>query len=513
MASILSFDSRSMGALLNEKNQEFFSEEFPIFYKNKIPKMSNNGGYYYRTAIDRALRCNQVKAVDLMIDYIVKFQNSYVSSFLFNTNLPILLEKGITVCSLLSSNVFSLPFDFDDWPSSHTDNDTYQRGYNYSIFQLRYHYRTIFPDIPSLDENNDEENVDPSQIDSSKVYKITYSINILPQIGEYIRKDLDNGQTEFVNSDCNLMGLINETEELEIFESGTIQQLIEFKWDQYARKHHIFGCVMHLFYILMLIVYIDIVYINYSQDKEAQVMMWTVLLLFGILYPALYDWTQLARTGRAYFEDPWNYTDMLYIWSSIITLILQNTAGPTVLVSKILMITILFLALIKTFFFLRIFTALSPIVTMLTNVIYDLRIFLFFYSILIVLFSLQLGILGIGNPNIEGNFKKSFGADAERDDEGEFVAGDKPGAEYDYLGLFLGNLITTLRMSMGDFGFDSANLLDGPENGIYWAVWLLIVVITNIIFLNFIIAEASASYEKVSENLEAFILKERAALI
>lgn len=73
MASILSFDSRSMGALLHEKNQEFFSEEFPIFYKNKIPKMSNNGGYYYRTAIDRALRCNQVKAVDLMIDYIVKF--------------------------------------------------------------------------------------------------------------------------------------------------------------------------------------------------------------------------------------------------------------------------------------------------------------------------------------------------------------------------------------------------------------------------------------------------------
>ena len=68
-------------------------------------------------------------------------------------------------------------------------------------------------------------------------------------------------------------------------------------------------------------------------------------------------------------------------------------------------------------------------------------------------------------------------------------------------------------MSMGDFGFDSANLLDDPENGIYWAVWLLIVVITNIIFLNFIIAEASASYEKVSENLEAFILKERAALI
>ena len=51
-------------------------------------------------------------------------------------------------------------------------------------------------------------------------------------------------------------------------------------------------------------------------------------------------------------------------------------------------------------------------------------------------------------------------------------------------------------MSMGDFGFDSANLLDGPENGIYWAVCLLIVVITNIIFLNFIITKASTFYEK-----------------
>jgi len=75
------------------------------------------------------------------------------------------------------------------------------------------------------------------------------------------------------------------------------------------------------------------------------------------------------------------------------------------------------------------------------------------------------------------------------------------------------NLIITLRMSLGDFGFDSANLLEGPENIIYWVVWAMIVVICSIIFLNFIIAEASASYEKVAENLNAFILKERAALI
>jgi len=64
-------------------------------------------------------------------------------------------------------------------------------------------------------------------------------------------------------------------------------------------------------------------------------------------------------------------------------------------------------------------------------------------------------------------------------------------------------------MSLGDFGFDAAMELAMAENIIYWIVWLLILMITCVIFLNFIIAEASASYEKVSEFLPLYILKEK----
>lgn len=53
--------------------------------------------------------------------------------------------------------------------------------------------------------------------------------------------------------------------------------------------------------------------------------------------------------------------------------------------------------LIKTFFFLRIFSQLSYIVTMMKNVFYDLRVFLLFYFILILMFSAVLGILRLGN--------------------------------------------------------------------------------------------------------------------
>ena len=65
---------------------------------------------------------------------------------------------------------------------------------------------------------------------------------------------------------------------------------------------------------------------------------------------------------------------------------------------------------------------------------------------------------------------------------------------------------------MGDYEFDGANELTPEENWIYWFCWIIIVVVTNIIFLNFkkiyflhlpqfhhciIIAEASNTYEKV----------------
>ena len=47
----------------------------------------------------------------------------------------------------------------------------------------------------------------------------------------------------------------------------------------------------------------------------------------------------------------------------------------------------------------------------------------------------------------------------------------------------------------------------------FWLIWVLSVTLTSIIFLNFIIAEASASYAKVIDDLEAIIAKERVSMI
>lgn len=104
MVSILSFDGRSMQFLLKDDFAKHFNNEFPIFYKNKIQKGKiDEGKYFYRNAIDNALRNNQVGACQTIISYIVKYQNNYSSSYLFNKNLPILQEKGIEIAELLDS--------------------------------------------------------------------------------------------------------------------------------------------------------------------------------------------------------------------------------------------------------------------------------------------------------------------------------------------------------------------------------------------------------------------------
>lgn len=92
--------------------------------------------------------------------------------------------------------------------------------------------------------------------------------------------------------------------------------------------------------------------------------------------------------------------------------------------------------------------------------------------------------------------------------------GDSTKVEYQYLGMFIAHFLWVLRESMGDNANIAASVrLDAEEIWIFWFVWILSCIVTSVVFLNFIIAEASASYSKVIDSLEAIIWKERASMI
>ena len=76
MISILSFDTASMKHLLDDKFQEYFEIDYPIFFISKFEKENKTKTmkkYFYRSAIDLAFKNNQLRAVKLINDYIVKY--------------------------------------------------------------------------------------------------------------------------------------------------------------------------------------------------------------------------------------------------------------------------------------------------------------------------------------------------------------------------------------------------------------------------------------------------------
>lgn len=66
-------------------------------------------------------------------------------------------------------------FDYDGWISNHTNNEEYLKPYNGSIFALRDSYRQVFPEEDEFGEIDDDK-------ESSKIFKISFHVNILPSL-------------------------------------------------------------------------------------------------------------------------------------------------------------------------------------------------------------------------------------------------------------------------------------------------------------------------------------------
>ena len=128
------------------------------------------------------------------MDHVVKYQNNWVSSYLFRNNFFVMVKNNIEVAELLASNVFQFTFDYDEWPSLHTENNKLVRPFNGTIQSLRNSYEEIFPEAKFRSIDFDTEN----DISTDKIYKIKYSINMIPVLGEYI--EIKNGKKHVISN-------------------------------------------------------------------------------------------------------------------------------------------------------------------------------------------------------------------------------------------------------------------------------------------------------------------------
>jgi hypothetical protein len=127
----------------------------------------------------------------------------------------------------------------------------------------------------------------------------------------------------------------------------------------------------------------------------------------------------------------------------------------------------------KVNYFLRIFNGFSFLVSMLTGVFFDLKFFLGFFAIVVATFSLILSVL-------------------------------IPEAALSYPGTWAFSFIVmSFRTSLGDFDMDDYREGQGENlqlKGLIWIVWFLMVLVGNVIFMNFIVAVVSESYEKCMQT-------------
>ena len=302
-----------------------------------------------------------------------------------------------------------------------------------------------------------------------------------------------------LQNENDLMEAIVNSEELSIFKTVALMSMADFKWTAYAFNSHKIGCFVHFIYIISLILYINHTFLESEAKPDAGgsrvypdcSVTYMYILFVCLMYPVAYDGTQMFKQRGAYFTDPWNYIDMLHISMGYANIMCQVMVGTWDIKSKVVLIVVVILCLIKTFFFMRIVQKFSYIVTMITMVISDLQVFMLFFIILIVMFSMIFDVIA---PN------KSD--------------------EYRHIGKYMGNFFTTLRLSLGDFDF-SVLQEDDENNGglnqeqhiLFWITWVIMVIFSALIFLNFIIAEVSNSYQQVKDEIDALIYKEKSVLI
>ncbi|CDW84948.1 UNKNOWN [Stylonychia lemnae] len=426
--------------------------------------------------LDFSIKNHQQKIINLILSMITKYQDHILFNQLIDKNLCELIKQQIDLQEYFQSN---LP--------------------NYEILDLS--FPSQHPDEQELIEGITLDN--PKDVHSKYDELFGRKLNNNAQQDDFVASieyHLINLPVTLKEKPQQLMNVLSQTENPEYFENKTIQTIINFKWNQYTKQFYKNRFYVYLIFMASFI--FDIFYSTYAsqsnsdptqQDGEAVLEttppnIWlkisTKVICGGVLiYFLIYEIQQIRVQKGEYFNDGWNYFDFSHILAFTTFCILDFTSESQeyLILIKILVIVLSFM---KLFFFLRIYDGFSFLVQMMAGVFKDLKYFMMFFIIII----LQFGMI----------FLVLFQA--------------KQIDEYNGINK-LAYFLMAFRISSGDFQLDDYH---SQEDGLViftWMIWLVAVLTLNIVFMNFIIAVISESYERVMQKLVAESYRVKAHMI
>eukprot|EP00347_Sterkiella_histriomuscorum_P015684 403356086 len=408
-----------------------------------------------QSPLDRVTRSNQLKSITYLLEILVRFQNHHCFNHFIDNNFISLIEKQINLSEYFETNLPIIRINHKNFPDLHYDDSELILGLKEisAPKDILEKYDDIFKD--HLDQSN-----------QTQQQPIEYYLVNLPET--------------LTKEPKKLMEVLSQTETMELFENLTIQTIINYKWNSYTKSF--FQTQFNIFLIFCLSFMIEILYSLILVDRRSdpitdernlivQYSLKAVSLLV-LIYFFVYEIKQ-AIIQENYIKEIWNFFDYsLIIAYTLLTGLEASYPYEDFII--ILKLVIVFLTFLKINFFLRIYDGFSFLVSMMAAVFVDLKYFIGFFLIFILEFGLVFAIL-FDAISIE---------------------------EYQGIGIFA-YIMMAFRTSSGDFNVDSYKDQSSALVIISWVIWIIAVMLLNVMFMNFIIAVISESYEKVMQKLVA----------
>ena len=159
-----------------------------------------------------------------------------------------LLDGGINL-SQVFNNIFSFRLEFNEWPGAHSIEEDIIMPYNDSPCDLRYKYGEVFAE---LEERVRKAEAAAGAETKQANNKVKYTLNLLPSV---LRDDA-TGKTFFeALQDYG-------AQDLEIFDSEVVQQLIQFKWIAYGAMVHNTAAFAFLGHLLCMTIFVHDTYVH-----------------------------------------------------------------------------------------------------------------------------------------------------------------------------------------------------------------------------------------------------------
>ena len=139
---------------------------------------------------------NQIGAVNIMINYITKHQNSPAFFYLFRENFVKMIHiGGLNVSSLLNSKIFYSRIDFDGWPLVSEIDEEICVPYNGNLYTIRDNYQQVWKDHAEVLQ----------ECTTNEHHQITYKLNLLPGVlmdeNNELMQVIGNIEDQFGNMD------------------------------------------------------------------------------------------------------------------------------------------------------------------------------------------------------------------------------------------------------------------------------------------------------------------------